>query len=726
VPRRRPQGGISKVSCFAATLGAQTCHITGPSGHPADWATAGQHGKFAKGSPLVAGNGFNFCQTCHGTQGTADFTGGSSKISCQNSSCHGTPNGTVDPPHPVTPWHGTTASGTTHVTTDQGNATVCGQCHRNGAFLTSISPPPVQPASTPTGCFNNTMCHGGSVGHPAGWADPASANFHGPVAKAVPGPASGFSYCQTCHGTDFTGGTAGVSCFSNSVSGFNCHDVNGVSVGAPHPPKPWFPPTIPFNHTTTDHNNAPVCAACHLGGQNLTDLTAPPAQPAGTPVDCFNNTLCHATFGAAGAPHPLDGTYLPYTAHGVDARKDLTACQVCHTTPNTGGPGSNPRFNVVQGTRLPAGCETSGCHAPQTAHPIPWLPGSPVDSRSITSHQNAGNLSVACALCHGATLAGGAGPSCMGGKDIFGTGCHVSSPAVNPTGCVSCHGNPPNGTAFPNLEGLPGNHTEHNFPNVTGLCNTCHNGGGTGTAFHGSGTVTVSVLSVYNAKTGATSYTADASAPISSSTNNGGPCDQSHVRQSLQSVPAGKSDFVHVREKKSRQMSETAGESELDREIRRVMEKGRSIDERKRQVPAIYAAFARRTAPQRARRLAALCYTKTLGTPFMPVDLAEIALCETGDFQLSGTAVSSEGARGVWQLMPYRAKSHGYSPEDMKNDEKCAAAAVRELTSKMATAKGNLVKAKRLYCGVGSQAGYYEARRRMYRKEITAYLTPTQ
>lgn len=161
-------------------------------------------------------------------------------------------------------------------------------------------------------------------------------------------------------------------------------------------------------------------------------------------------------------------------------------------------------------------------------------------------------------------------------------------------------------------------------------------------------------------------------------------------------------------------------ETDLDREIRRIMEKGNPLEERKAQVPAIEAAFARRTDPERARWLAALCYIKTLGTPFMPIDIAEIALVETGGHNMSGTAVSRKGALGVWQLMPQRAASHGYSPEEMRNDEKCAEAAVRELASKMAMAGGELVKAKKLYCGVGPQADAYEIKRRQVRKEILA------
>ncbi len=191
-------------------------------------------------------------------------------------------------------------------------------------------------------------------------------------------------------------------------------------------------------------------------------------------------------------------------------------------------------------------------------------------------------------------------------------------------------------------------------------------------------------------------------------------------------IDGGKNQRViqeNIKDTRALQAQATAAEAELDREIRRVMEKGGSLEERRRQVPAIAASFALRTEPQRARFLSALCYLKTLGTPFMPIDIAEIALAETGSHGLSGKASSPKGAIGVWQMMPSRAKSHGYTSKEMENDQKCADAAVRELTMKLTVANGNLEKAKKLYCGVGHEADAYELRRRMYRKEILEILS---
>jgi len=159
--------------------------------------------------------------------------------------------------------------------------------------------------------------------------------------------------------------------------------------------------------------------------------------------------------------------------------------------------------------------------------------------------------------------------------------------------------------------------------------------------------------------------------------------------------------------------------------LQQEQEKEKERIERQNQLPAITAIFARHTSRERASRLAYLCYETTLDTPFKPIDLAELALAETGGHSLSSHAVSSEGALGVWQLMPKRAKSHGYDPAEMKRDEKCAAAAVKELQTKLRMADGNLQKAKRLYCGTGPQARHYEQKTQKFRRAIMAKMAIT-
>ena len=99
---------------------------------------------------------------------------------------------------------------------------------------------------------------------------------------------------------------------------------------------------------------------------------------------------------------------------------------------------------------------------------------------------------------------------------------------------------------------------------------------------------------------------------------------------------------------------------------------------------------------------------------------AAIALAETGGHRLSSRAVSTKGAQGVWLLMPFRARSHGYSPKDMLDDGKCAEAAVCELYTKLDMAQGNLELAKKYYCGQGPEANAYMKKIRTIRLEMMA------
>src|SRR5574340_79803 len=52
-------GGVSKLSCFSASVNGQGCHP-----HPADWANPDRHGADAKKAP--GSSGFASCRACHG------------------------------------------------------------------------------------------------------------------------------------------------------------------------------------------------------------------------------------------------------------------------------------------------------------------------------------------------------------------------------------------------------------------------------------------------------------------------------------------------------------------------------------------------------------------------------------------------------------------------------------------------------------------------------------
>jgi len=360
-------GGISGQSCFLSA-----CHhdpepnwVVFPPGPPQE------HGLSAKAVPGSLGLGFVSCQICH----AQDFTGDGAQASCLAAGCHG---GSGQSPHPAA-WG--SADTYTHTTTAEKNASVCAQCHLNGANSPIGPPSPPAQAGTAPGCFNSTLCHGENpIPHPTGsawWTSPPAPQPHGNDAKAAPGSTTGFAYCQICHGTpdgDFSGGSA-ISCYT-------CHGAD-----SPHP-SGWLPGDA-YIHTSTDEGNASVCAYCHYnesGGGNHPPM--PPPAGSTTP-GCFNSTLCH---GRPPAPHPQGSAWwtLPPAAqpHGNDAKAAPGAttgfayCQVCHGTPE-GDFSGGYAFSCYL------------CHQVDAPHPGDWLPGDTYVHTSTIP----GNASI-CAYCH--------------------------------------------------------------------------------------------------------------------------------------------------------------------------------------------------------------------------------------------------------------------------------------------------------------------------------------
>src|SRR5512143_356174 len=327
--------------------------------------------------------------------------------------------------------------------------------------------------------FGGQSCHAsGPVGHPAGWRDPA---LHGSTAKSQPGVDSGFQSCQVCHGTDFSGGAAGVSCFTASRATGPCHVTNGVPVGAPHSPVPWrtYPaPTHTYTVNDDAGSNAAVCALCHTAGAHLrTPIIT--TYSTGKP-GCFNSTLCHGQI-----KHPAG--WADPNNHGQVAMSNLTYCQQCHSDNPFGGPGRTPRFNVQLGRLVDGantGCEV--CHAPFAAHPR--VLQIPVSFGTITTltpigtpwylHCKANPSGFdACNRCHGANLDGvGAVTGATGC-----TFCHRSGLPTTLKNCTSCHVSPPSGNVYPNKASA---HPKHSTLNVADICGQCHNGIGSITLDH--------------------------------------------------------------------------------------------------------------------------------------------------------------------------------------------------------------------------------------------------
>jgi predicted CxxxxCH...CXXCH cytochrome family protein len=315
--------------------------------------------------------------------------------------------------------------------------------------------------------------------HPAGILDPASPEFHGAdLARRN----WDFPLCATCHGTDFRGGTSGVSCAS-------CHAEGPTACTTCHAGGP----------TTAAHaihaSTGVACGECHVvpsrwdtDGHILHDgiaITGPakvtfgakaarsidPADRAGAPswdgTTC-TNVYCHGDALHAAGGHATEPRWTDATApgrcdgcHGDPPPNHVrTDCATCH-------PASAPHLDGIVQVGTAAGC--SGCHGgPSSPAPPRDLLGNTFTTAiGVGAHQahlqapSRLSAPIACATCHvvpsaidspGHIAAGPAKVNAELGWDrdaqtCAGASCHgparptwTSSTQV---ACGSCHGIPP-------------------------------------------------------------------------------------------------------------------------------------------------------------------------------------------------------------------------------------------------------------------------------------------
>jgi predicted CxxxxCH...CXXCH cytochrome family protein len=336
--------------------------------------------------------------------------------------------------------------------------------------------------------------------HPVGILDPASPNFH---VRELQRRDWSFATCAKCHGEDFTGGAAQVSCLSCHADGptacTTCHGPAGPTTKA---------------HVVHRDVGKLVCSDCHLvpaswdaeghilrGGVAdpppaevafgaRAGLTIDPADRNGAPTFSdgrCSNVYCHGDVlhGAGGrqtkpswddpaAPGDCD------RCHGEPPPSHAQArCETCH-------PSSAPHIDGV--VQIGGGGSCSGCHGDATSPAPPRdLSGNTLTS-AITVGAHRAHLEVPsglrgpipCAACHRV-------PSQVGDPGHIDSpppaevnanlawdrstatcaaaACHGGArPVWTTTGgapCGSCHGIPPNsGTHNPSMP-------------ITG-CATCH------------------------------------------------------------------------------------------------------------------------------------------------------------------------------------------------------------------------------------------------------------
>jgi hypothetical protein len=487
-------GNGEAVSCYS-------CHSYNDTPpfivHPADWDDP-----YRDHRGYAAANGFSSCKGCHGS----NLRGTPAAPSCFSTSfnglgCH--PDGPGQAPHPL---DGSYLNGANHGPEAKADLTVCQACHgqsggpgSNPRFNIGIS------SAGNEGCEG---CHGDNYAHPADWAGPNSTYHYsaGNIQNA----------CTLCHGVDLDGiGGVGVSCRG-------CHNLDTTTdftldCTYCHGYPPNYPPVDHGGAASASHDTCVVCHGMKESGGSFAvapnyllfdkgtdtpgdhwdgtiDMNSSPGYNQdnfGCDLACHGNDIDHQLtdsglpvelksfgFGDA-APHPLDGSFIIPSNHGPAAKgqtasfpSGMVNCRPCHAS----GDGANPRFDV--GVFNDEGCEY--CHNDQTAHPsvgardnVHWY-----DNTYRHGDIEATKFTTMCTLCHGVDLGGtgdgGVGPACVD--------CHTVDPVANPSGCVSCHKEPPDGSGpagdvRPNRQGRHGDHDGQ-------PCSRCHNGAGFGTAAH--------------------------------------------------------------------------------------------------------------------------------------------------------------------------------------------------------------------------------------------------
>jgi len=258
--------------------------------------------------------------------------------------------------------------------------------------------------------------------------------------------------CSQCHGTDLSGGTSKVSCFSATYQ-----DRNGATLTC-HPnhtlghPSSWVDPTSAGFHGKSSFNGKAVqgsatlgddCGLCHSTSQNILLVGSAPSclstdpkygiachagSPAVSPQGCVS---CHAT--------PPDGTGAAVTPNRSGAHAAHLAlsvgCSSCHFKGGTGtdkhaaGNGLaylnlSTGYKAQTGTFAYAGgkCSAVACHGGQMTPN--WRTGEVID------------VAEDCTSCHAAPNP--ALPqynSYFSGKHDF----HVDDAAGPQLACTSCH-----------------------------------------------------------------------------------------------------------------------------------------------------------------------------------------------------------------------------------------------------------------------------------------------
>jgi predicted CxxxxCH...CXXCH cytochrome family protein len=213
--------------------------------------------------------------------------------------------------------------------------------------------------------------------HPNGWLNPSDAvNFHG---KFLETNQWNLSYCADCHGSDYAGGSTGVSC-NNCHQGTpeactTCHGQSSDPTG--------MPPRDIAGNTATTNRGVGAHATHQSGGQFSASVAC---------IECHSVPDIYAATGHADTALPAELTWgtITLTGGATPSFTGSLTCEstYCHGNFGAGNKSNAPSWTTVDGTQATCG----SCHA---------LP--PVgQSRNIQfEHQP---VMTDCATCHVAVI----------------------------------------------------------------------------------------------------------------------------------------------------------------------------------------------------------------------------------------------------------------------------------------------------------------------------------
>lgn len=487
---------------LSASIGCITCHSATVSGNSA-----------IKGLLLHA-NGVKEVRFSGFTAAASRAVWTVATATCSGVYCHSTvqgANGAGVPSSYASPLWGGTLAG-------------CGGCHQDMSGTQGTGGHILHASQSGNGRYGCNTCHSGAGAGSANhvnqiidikFSAPAGISGQYSLGSSVT-PGAGYGSCAstTCHGS-------GNPLWGSGTTVTTCEKCHGSAAT-----NPFYSTAIPKNISKTDAKTGAHSA--HLvGTANIS-----------TAIVCLE---CHTVPAVVNAAGHMDGT-TQVIYNGPLAKSQASAATSCATTWCHGGnttllPQNNPArtapvWNVpfpttsVLGTGGPSGTSGSGycaqCHGypPLTVSHTgktavtcigchPHLNADALTFNDKTRHVNgtvdasgshafpyAGSAHMAAAgtslwpscvtaSCH-ANSAGGTYPVAAGTPPNC-TGCHVQGlrVPVGTSSCWDCHGASatnglPNSTAFPNING------NHNVHGAITACGTCHSGGGTGVATHGS------------------------------------------------------------------------------------------------------------------------------------------------------------------------------------------------------------------------------------------------